>query len=99
MCLYRESSSATQNTQIQRQLQWQMHISSRLKEYSQTRVTSAKRKTGLTFKVKFVGDDVIYEEPWSNLRRNTVLHPYLRDNGLVTWIHQAEFRPIAKTRT
>lgn len=50
-----------------------------------------KRKTGLTFKVKFVGDDVIYEEPWSNLRRNTVLHAYLRDNGLVTWI-PPEFR-------
>ena len=50
-----------------------------------------KRKTGLTFKVKFVGDDVIYEEPWSNLRRNEVLHAYLRDNGLVTWI-PPEFR-------
>ena len=50
-----------------------------------------KRKRGLTFKVIFVGDPVEYEEPWANLRTNEVLHAYLRDKGLRTWI-PIEFR-------
>jgi hypothetical protein len=45
-----------------------------------------KRKRGLTFKVKFIGDPLEYEEPWANLRSNEVLHAYLRDKGLRTWI-------------
>jgi hypothetical protein len=42
------------------------------------------RKTSLEFLVKWAGYGSEYNtlEPWSNLRNNSVLHDYLRKNGL-----------------